>query len=61
MPGQKIILNSASCRNCGDTLISRHAHDFKMCQCKMIGVDGGHEYLKRIGNSSSIVELSKFA
>ena len=61
MSEQKIILNSALCRNCGDTLISQHVHDFKLCQCKMIGVDGGREYLKRIGDPSSIVELSKFA
>ena len=34
-------------------------NNFKWCSCKSIAVDGGLEYLRRIGNLEDIIELSE--
>ena len=44
-----ILRNSARCPQCGDEIESRHRHDFRFCRCGAMGVDGGHEYIRRIG------------
>ena len=51
-----IVRNSIRCPICHETLISFHVHDFKMCSGHHCGVDGGNEYLRRIG--SGYIELS---
>ena len=55
-----IIANQITCKLCGDTIRSTTVHDFKMCVCGSVGVDGGKEYLKRIGKESDYIEESKF-
>ena len=45
---QKIIKNCIKCKKCGDTIESTSRHDFKMCSCGRVGVDGGHDYLRRL-------------
>lgn len=55
-----IISNSATCRKCKDFIFSRHVHDFVTCKCGAISVDGGQEYLKRVGDFSAIIESSFF-
>ena len=57
---EKIIVNKAKCKKCGDIIESKEVNDFKRCTCGSIAVDGGHEYIKRIGNKDDIIELSKF-
>lgn len=42
-----IKLNRIRCKSCGDIITSTHVHDFKMCKCGRVAVDGGHEYLRR--------------
>lgn len=54
----KIILNSIKCLHCGDKLISDHHHDFKFCKCKSVAVDGGENYLRRIGLREDYEEAS---
>ena len=54
----KIILNSIGCLKCGDVIFSENVHDFVMCKCGACGVNGGHDYLKRIGDPEDWVELS---
>lgn len=49
-----IIRNSAICNNCKQEIESTHRHDFKVCKCwdaegQGLAVDGGKDYLKRIG------------
>lgn len=44
-----IVQNAVSCNSCGDMIISKHRHDFVECSCGAIAVDGGQEYLRRIG------------
>ena len=33
-------------------------HDFKFCKCGAVAVDGGHEYLRRLGNEEDFEDLS---
>ena len=57
---KKILVNKIQCKKCKDVIESKHVHDFKWCTCKSIAVDGGLEYLRRIGNLEDIIELSEF-
>ena len=55
----KIIRNRIMCRKCGDIIGSKHRHDFKSCSCGACAVDGGHDYLRRCGNSEDWQEMSE--
>lgn len=57
---QKLLSNKAKCRKCGDVIESRHVHDFVWCSCKAIAVDGGLDYLRRIGDPEDVIELSEY-
>lgn len=52
----KILTNKIKC---DDILESKTPNDFKRCSCGKVAIDGGHEYLKRIGNEEDYIELSK--
>ena len=56
---QQIITNKIKCKKCGDVIESEYTHDFKMCKCGAVGVDGGHAYLRRQGNPDDWEELSE--
>lgn len=57
---QEVILkNKIRCKKCNDEIESKHVHDFKCCSCKAVAVDGGQEYLRRIGNPEDIEEISE--
>lgn len=56
---QKIISNKIKCKKCGDVIESKHVHDFKLCKCGAVGVDGGKDYLRRLGNPDNWEELSE--
>lgn len=58
---KKIIQNKIKCKHCGDIIESKHVHDFKICSCGTVAVDGGHYYLKRCfkNNENDFEELSK--
>lgn len=55
-----IVSNKIKCKSCGDIIESKYRHDFVMCKCGKVGVDGGKDYLKRIGYPEDIEELSEF-
>lgn len=57
---KKILINKIQCKKCKDIIESKYVHDFKWCVCRNIAVDGGLEYLRRVGNLEDIIELSKF-
>src|SRR5215203_5843706 len=61
--GTKIALNSARCKLCDQTLVSKHRHDFNSCKCGNLSVDGGIDYIKRsvCNGWDSVEELSKAA
>ena len=44
---RRIIRNQVKCKRCGDIIESRSTHEYVTCSCGAVGVDGGHEYLKR--------------
>jgi len=44
---------------CGDIIESKDRHDFKFCSCGAVAVDGGKNYLKRLGNREDYEELSE--
>ncbi|PZD83282.1 hypothetical protein DTX80_17580 [Bacilli bacterium] len=42
----KILVNKVRCKKCDDIIESRHSHDFKVCKCGAIYIDGGTDYQK---------------
>jgi hypothetical protein len=53
-----ILRNAARCVKCGDVVESTHRHDFVTCKCGAISVDGGHAYLRRVGNFGDFQDMS---
>lgn len=52
--------NRARCKLCDSTIESVHRHDFVKCACGAIAVDGGKDYLRRIGEPANFIELSVY-
>ena len=53
-----IVTNQVECVKCGDKPYSAHAHDMRWCSCRNVAVDGGQEYLKRVGDLGNFKEMS---
>lgn len=56
-----IIQNAVICNKCDDFIFSKHRHDFVSCKCGNICVDGGQEYLRRVGagiSDRSYIDMS---
>lgn len=49
-PLKRIIYNAVICNHCADRVQSTHRYDFRQCSCGKISVDGGLEYLRRVGD-----------
>ncbi len=47
-----ILSNQIKCLKCGDEPYSAYRHDFKRCNCGAVAVDGGMDYLRRVGDMS---------
>ena len=58
MKHYKILVNKAKCLKCDDVIESKHRYDFVQCKCGAIAVDGGKEYLRRVGEFSSYKDMS---
>ena len=58
---QKVLVNKIKCKKCGEIIESISRHDFKFCKCRSVAVDGGHDYLRRLGNQEDWEELSEFS
>lgn len=56
----KIKVNKAKCLKCGDIIESKHRHDFVFCKCESVAVDGGKDYLRRLGNLEDMEDMSEF-
>ena len=54
----KIIENKIQCKHCKDIIQSKTTHDFNMCSCGKVGVDGGTDYFRRVGNPEDMIDLS---
>lgn len=58
---RKIVYNAAKCGCCGDTIVSRHRHDYVSCTCGGVVVDGGLDYLRRgFSKDCEVVDLSVY-
>ena len=57
---KEIIKNVIRCKKCGDVIESKTRHDFKWCKCHSCAVDGGHDYLRRVGDRDVWEDLSVF-
>lgn len=55
---EEIISNKIKCKKCGDIVESKSTNDYKRCSCGAVAVDGGIDYLKRVGNEADYKELS---
>lgn len=55
---EEIISNKIKCKKCRDIIESKSTNDYKKCSCGAVAVDGGKDYLKRIGNENDYEELS---
>lgn len=58
---REIILNQARCLQCNTTVISYSRHDFNSCRCGLLSVDGGREYLHRLGKFENYIELTVYS
>lgn len=54
----KILVNKIKCNKCGDIIESKTVHDFRICTCGSVAVDGGQYYLKRSGHREDWEELA---
>lgn len=54
-----ILRNAIKCKKCGDLIESRYRHDFKFCKCGAVAVDGGKDYLRRLGHKDTWEEWSE--
>lgn len=49
------------CKKCKETIESKHVHDFKLCSCKAVGIDGGISAGNRIlGHLSDMEDRSMY-
>ena len=55
---KEIISNKIKCKKCGDIIESKSTNDYKRCSYGAVAVDGGINYLKRVGNEEDYKELS---
>ena len=58
MGNYHVIKNMAACKECGEIIESKSRHDFVRCLCGAIAVDGGYDYLRRIGKLESFIDMS---
>jgi hypothetical protein len=56
----RLIKNSIECKKCGDVITSKHRHDFKMCKCESIFIDGGLDYHRLGGSLEDIIDRSEW-
>jgi len=52
-----IFINGAVCLNCHDFIRSKNRHNYVLCSCGKVGVDGGSWYAKRVGEQRDRVDV----
>ena len=56
---EEIINNKIKCKKCGDIIESKSTNDYKRSSCGAVAVDGGKDYLKRMGNEETYDAFSE--
>lgn len=41
---RRVIVNKVRCKKCNDLIESKHEHDYQLCSCGSIFIDGGNDY-----------------
>lgn len=59
-PGPRLRRNAARCRLCATVVETRHRHELQVCSCGAVGVDGGLDYLRRLGRAADREELNEW-
>lgn len=54
-----IVKNAIRCKKCGEIIESTNRHNFVTCHCGACSVDGGHDYLRRVGNKDDWEDVSE--
>jgi len=57
---RRVTLNRAQCKECKDIVTSYHVHDYVQCKCGLIAVDGGLEYIRRVGVLGNMIEMCEY-
>ena len=57
---KKLTRNRCQCDECKDIIESTHVHDYVTCKCGAIAVDGGLEYIRRVGQLHLMVEMNEY-
>ena len=57
---KKIVRNRIKCKKCGEIIEGTSRHDFKFCKCGAVAVDGGKDYLRRVGSKEDYEELVEY-
>ena len=55
---KKIVRNRIKCKKCGEIIESTSRHGFKSCGA--VAVDGGKDYLRRVGSKEDYEELVEY-
>ena len=56
---EQIVYSTATCKKCGDVLVSMHRHDYVTCGCdNQTMLDGGTDYQRYGGADLDLVDLS---
>jgi hypothetical protein len=53
-----IVQNAVICKKCDGFIVSKSVHDFVYCSCGSVAVDGGQEYLRRVGDFVNAIDVS---
>lgn len=57
---KRIKVNAIKCNKCNDIVVSTYRHDFKWCKCGAVAVDGGKDYLRRVGHYKDYSDASEY-
>jgi hypothetical protein len=53
-----IVQNAVICKKCDGFIVSKSVHDYVTCPCGAVAVDGGQEYLRRVGDFTNAIDVS---
>jgi len=48
------IRHAIQCKKCLEIIESKHIHDFKICSCRAVGIDGGNRILGNLSEERSM-------
>lgn len=46
------------CKSCHNIIYSRTNNDFKWCDCKKIGIGGGFDFIRTIGDETNYIDIT---